>query len=139
MAQEIDQGRAGHRPRAGRIALLVALAVALLGARSVASYAIEVAWWKELGQFRTWLSMLYYSVAPVALATLVAFAVLWMTHARAVKFANTNLRDHKLYARLSALVLLLLSYFIAATAIDTWTVVRFTGSRNLTAAATAWH
>ncbi len=139
MAYQIDQGRAPRSPKVGRIALVAIVLVLLFGARTIASYVIEIAWWKEMGQFRTWLSMLYYSVAPVAVATLVAFAVLWMTHARAVKFANTSLRDHKLYARLSALVLLLLSYLVAASAIDTWTVVRFTGSRNLTAAAKTWH
>src|SRR5580704_8516238 len=99
MAYQIDQGRRPSSPRIGCIALIVALLVVLFGARSMASYAIEIAWWKELGQFRTWMSMLYYSVAPVALATVVAFAVLWMTHARALKFAETSLRGHKLYAR----------------------------------------
>jgi uncharacterized protein len=69
----------------------------------------------------------------------VAFAVLWITHARALKFANTSLGEHKLYARLSTLALLLLSYVIAASAIDAWTVVRFTGSRGLTEAASGWH
>ena len=139
MAHRIEQGRGAHRSRAGIIALLVILAVLLLGARSIASYAIEVAWWKELGQFRTWLSMLYYSVTPVTLGTVVAFAVLWATHARALKFAATSLRSHKLYARISTLALLLLGYLIAASAIDTWTVVRFAGSRGLAAAATGWH
>src|ERR1700689_3554320 len=139
MAHRIEQGRGAPRSRAGRIALLVTLVVVLLGARSVASYAIEVAWWKELGQFRTWLSMLYYSVAPVTAATLLAFAVLWMTHARAVKFAASSLAAHNLSPPLSALVLLLLSYVIAASAIDTWTVVRFTGSRALSTTATGWH
>lgn len=139
MAYQIEHGRAPRSRRAGTIALVVTLLVVLLGARSLASYVIEIAWWKEVGQFRTWVSMLYYSVAPVTLATVIAFAVLWLTHIRAVKFANTNLRDNKLYARLSALVLLLLGYLIAASAIDTWTVVRFAGSRNLSAAATAWH
>jgi uncharacterized membrane protein (UPF0182 family) len=138
MAYQIEQGRGARRSRAGRIAILVAVVVLLLGARSMASYAIEVAWWKELGQFRTWLSMLYYNVAPVLLATLAAFAVLWTTHARALKFADTSLRDHKLYARLSGLVLLLVSYLIAASATDTWTVVRFAGSRGLTATASGW-
>jgi uncharacterized membrane protein (UPF0182 family) len=139
MAYQIDSGRARRSPKVGRIALIALVLILLFGARTIASYAIEIAWWKELGQLRTWMSMLYYSVAPVALATLVAFAVLWMTHARAVKFADTSLRDHKLYTRLSALVLLLLSYLIAASAIDTWTVVRFMGSRNLIAAAKTWH
>ena len=139
MAYRIEHGRAPRSGRVGLIALIVTLLIVLFGARSMASYAIEIAWWKEVGQFRTWMSMLYYSVAPVTLATLVAFAVLWIAHARAVKFAKASLRGHKLYARLSALVLLLVSYLIAASAIDTWTVVRFTGSRNLAAAATAWH
>ena len=62
-----------------------------------------------------------------------------MAHARALKFAGTSLREHRLYARISALALLLLSYLIAASSIDTWTVVRFAGSRGLPAAATAWH
>src|SRR5580692_8199620 len=112
MAYQIEHGRQPRSPKVGRIALVVIVLVLLFGARSMASYAIEIAWWKELGQFRTWMSMLYYSVAPVTLATLVAFLVLWLTHARALKFANTSLRDHKLYARLSALGLLFLSYLI---------------------------
>ncbi len=87
--------------RAGRITLIVLLLVLLFGARSLASYAIEIQWWKELGQFNTWLSMLWYSVAPVVAATLLAFAVLWMAHARALRFAGTALREHRLYARIS--------------------------------------
>src|ERR1043165_9026418 len=86
-----------------RITLVIAVIVLLIGARSMASYAIEVEWWKELGQFRTWLSMLYYGLAPVVVATILGFAVLWTAHARALKFADTRLRDHKLYARISAL------------------------------------
>src|ERR1039457_4346337 len=117
MPREIEQ-RHPHASRAGRIALFVVLGLLLLGARSFASYAIEIEWWKELGQFHTWLSMLYYGVAPVTLATVVAFAVLWATHARALKFADTSLRSHKLYARISTLVTLLVSYLIAASAID---------------------
>jgi len=137
MPREIEQ-RHPHAPRAGRIAFFVVLGLLLLGARSFASYAIEIEWWKELGQFHTWLSMLYYSVAPVTLATLLAFAALWITHARALKFAGTSLGQHRLYSRISTLVLLLVAYLVAAAAIDTWTVVRFAGSRGLPAAATAW-
>src|SRR5690242_6540395 len=129
MAIQIEQGRGPRHQRVGCIVLVSILLLLLFGARSIASYVIEVEWWKELGQLRTWFSMLYYGVAPVALATVIAFAVLWLTHARALKFAETSLRDHKLYARLSALGLLLLSYLIAGAAIDTWTVVRYAGSR----------
>ena len=133
MPREIGPGRRPVSP-AALIAAGVILLALLLGARTIASYAIEVAWWKELGQFHTWLSMLYYSVAPLAAATLVAFVALWIAHARALKFAGTRLGEHRLYARLSTLALLVLGYLIAAVSIDTWTVVRFAGSRGLPAA-----
>jgi uncharacterized membrane protein (UPF0182 family) len=129
----------GERRRTAWITLLAVVVVLLLSARWIAGYAIEIEWWKELGQFRTWLSMLYYGIAPVAAGALVAFLVLWVTHARALKFAGTGLGRHPLYARISTVVLLIIGWLIAAGAIDTWTVVRFAGSRGLPAAATAWH
>jgi uncharacterized membrane protein (UPF0182 family) len=135
---QIGRGRRS-RSTATRITLLILLFVLLLGTRSLASYAIEIEWWKELGQLSTWWSMLYYAVAPVAAATVLAFACLFLAHARALKFAGTSLRDHPVYARISSVALLVLSYLIAAASIDTWTVVRFAGSRGLPAAATAWH
>ena len=138
MPYQIERGRRRAGSRATRIAFFVVLGLALLSARVVAQYTIEIEWWKELGQFRTWLSMLYYSMAPLTAATLLAFAALWITHARALKFAGTSLGEHSIYARLSALALLLVGYLIAASCIDTWTVVRFAGSRGLPAAATVW-
>ena len=133
----IEAGRRGRGSAAGRITLVVILLVVLIGARSLASYAIEIAWWKELGQFNTWLSLLTYSLAPVAAATVLAFVVLWMTHARALKFAGARLGEHVMYGRISALVLLFLGYLISTASVDTWTVVRFAGSRGLPPAATA--
>jgi uncharacterized membrane protein (UPF0182 family) len=138
MPHQIGRGRRVPGSRATRIAFFVILGLVLLSGRILASYTIEIEWWKELGQFRTWLSMLYYSVAPLTAATLLAFAALWVAHARALKFAGTSLGEHRLYARISALALLLLGYLISASCIDTWTVVRFAGSRGLPAAATVW-
>ncbi|MCU1238050.1 MAG: hypothetical protein JWP63_6017 [Candidatus Solibacter sp.] len=129
----------GRRSPATRITLLAILLFLLFGVKSFANYAIEIEWWKELHQLNTWFSMLYYAIAPVALATLVAFGALWISHARALKFAGTGLGEHPLYARLSTLGLLVLAWFVAAGAIDTWTVVRFAGSRGLPAAAAGWH
>ena len=135
---KIERGRRPGLP-IGRISLIAVVLLLLLSARSIASYAVDIAWWRELGQFRTWLSMLYYGFAPVAIATLLAFGVLWLAHARAVKFAGTGLREHRIYFWISTLALFMLAYLIAASAIDTWTVVRFAGSRGLPASATAWH
>src|SRR5579871_2285736 len=140
MAQyRIDAGRRARGSPAGRITLVIILLALLLGARSLASYAVEIEWWKELGQWNTWLSLLTHSLAPLAGATLLAFAVLWIAHARAVKFGGTRLGEHSIYARISTLALLLLAYLISAASVDTWTVVRFAGSRGLPGAATAWH
>jgi uncharacterized membrane protein (UPF0182 family) len=143
MPYQIDRGFRTPRPGSSRpvkrITVVAILILLLIGARSFASYAIEVKWWQELGQFRTWLDMLYYSLAPLAVATAVAFIALWITHARALKFSGTRLGEHPVYARVSTLALLLLAYLIAVSSIDTWTVVRFAGSRGLPAAATAWH
>ena len=133
---EISSGR---RSPATRVTLLILLLILLFGIRSFSSYAIEIEWWKELGQLNTWFSMLYYSIAPVTAATLLAFAALWISHARALKFAGTRLAEHRLYSRISTVALLLIGWFIAAGAIDNWTVVRFAGSRGLPPATTAWH
>jgi uncharacterized membrane protein (UPF0182 family) len=135
----IEPGRRTPRSPATRITLIVGAILLLIGLRVLASYAIEIKWWEELGQFHTWLNLLYYGTAPLLWATIVAFAALWITHARALKFAGTGLSEHRLYSRISILALLLLAYLIAASTIDTWTVVRFAGARGLPAAATAWH
>jgi uncharacterized membrane protein (UPF0182 family) len=131
----------GKHANAMRIALIsaaVALAVLALAARTLASYAIEIAWWRELGQLQTWFALLTYGVAPVAAATVLGFAILWVAHARALKFAGTGLSEHKLYARISTLALLGLAWLIAGAAIDNWTVIRYAGGQGL-ASSTAWH
>src|ERR1044071_8675879 len=108
----IDSGRRGPAGRAGCLTLVVIALLILVFARTIASYAIEVKWWEELGQFDTGVKMLTYSLAPVGAATLLAFAVLWISHARALKFAGTGLGDRRLYARVSTAVLLVLSWMI---------------------------
>jgi uncharacterized membrane protein (UPF0182 family) len=121
-----------------RITIVVAILLLLIGARTIASVLIDYEWWKELGQVETWLSMYLYSVGPLAAATAIAFVVLWWTHARALKFAGTGLGEHSIYARLSALVLLLLAFVVSSASLDTWTVVRYAGSRHLPPDALAW-
>jgi uncharacterized protein len=139
MRFQIERGKRPSGSPVLRITLIVVAILLLVGLRSAASYAIEVDWWQEMGQLRTWFNMLYYGAAPLAAATLLAFAALWIAHARALRFAGTSLAEHRLYSRVSLLVLLLLGYLLAASTIDTWTVVRFAGSRGISAAATGWH
>jgi uncharacterized protein len=131
--------RARSRRTALRITIVVAVVLLLIGARTIASVLIDYQWWKELGQVETWLAMYLYSVGPIAAATLVAFVALWWTHARALKFAGTRLGEHAIYARLSTIALLLVGFLVASGALDSWTVVRFAGSRSLPPDARAWH
>ena len=119
-------------PHARRtVLLIVAFFLLVSGARFAAGFIIEFQWWKEMGQVPTWIEMLIYSAAPVAAATLLAFAVLWLAHARALKFAGTRLGAHRTYAVLSTLALLFASWVLSSGVIDTWTVVRHFGGRHL--------
>ncbi|HUO29729.1 MAG TPA: UPF0182 family protein [Bryobacteraceae bacterium] len=134
----IPSGSPRHGGRGARITLIVLVIVLLIGARSLASFAIEYQWWNELGQLDTWFAMLAYGFAPLLAATLLAFAVLWLAHARALKFAGTSLSDHRIYSWISSLGLLFVGYLVAAGSIETWTVVRYAGSRGIPADANAW-
>jgi uncharacterized membrane protein (UPF0182 family) len=129
----------GRRRNVGKVALLIVFLVVLFGASTVAGYVIEYQWWQEMGQVQTWLDMLWYGLAPEVAATLVAFIVLWIAHARGMKFAAVSLRDNPTYTKLSTMALLLLSFVLAAASFDNWTAVRFIGSRGLPMEATAWH
>lgn len=134
----ISQGRGG-KPR-GRILLFAITAFLLLiVARWLASFAIEYQWWSELGQLRTWFDLYLYGFAPVAAATLIAAAALWAAHCLGLRFAETRLRDHPTYRLLTGFALLVLAFLIASATLDTWTVVRYAGSRGLGATAGTFH
>jgi hypothetical protein len=130
---------AASRKHVGLGAFFVLLVLILIGARSAASYVIEYNWWREMGQVETWVSLLAYSLAPVAFAALIIFVVLFTAHARGVRFGGDRLGSHRGYAWLSTIALLLVSILIATAVVETWTVVRYFGGRHLPAEATAWH
>ena len=140
MAQyRIDRGTPPRRGRGIRITIIALVIAILLGARSLASFSIEYQWWKELGQLDTWLAMLAYGFVPMLAATLIAFGILWVAHARALKFAGSGISGHPIYAWISSAALLFFGYLIAAGSIDTWTVVRYLGARGIPPEASAWH
>jgi len=117
---------------------ILLLLVLLLSARTIASFVIEFQWWQEMGQLSTWISMLIYRITPVVVAALLAWVVLLLVHSRALRFAGVRRVDNPWYSRIVALVLLGMAVFVGASAVDTWTVVRFFGGRNLPAEAAAW-
>ena len=129
------------RPRSRPPLLFIILGVLLLllvGSRMISSLVIEYAWWNETGQIETWESIIAYRFLPVLLATVLGFVVLWVVHARALKFAGTGLGEHPGYAKASTAVLLLLSFVIASICLDSWTVVTFYGSQRAGSPADIW-
>jgi uncharacterized protein len=126
------------RGRGGRLVLAIIVVLILLGAETIASYVVKYQWWREMNQVPTWIAMMLYGLSPVAVATLLTFVVLFAAHLRGMKFADMALGEHPRYAKLSTAVLLLIAILLAGGAIDTWTVVRYVGGRNLPVEATAW-
>ncbi len=77
--------------------MLAALVALCLWAITIAAdLIIEYNWWKEVGQVGTWISMLWYSIAPVGVGAVVAFVALWVAHARGLEFAGIRRRDFPL-------------------------------------------
>lgn len=120
------------------IILAVSAVAALWVTSTAADYVIEYNWWKEIGQVNTWVGMLWYSIAPAAAGTVIAFLALWIAHARGLHFAGVLKRDHRIYSMLIPLGLAAVAMFFASASIDYWTVMRFFGSRGLTVPADAW-
>src|SRR6266849_3796809 len=80
---------------------LILLALILLGLTStIANFIIEYNWWKEVGQVGTWISMLWYSIAPSVAGAPVAFIALWVAHARHRHGHGLPRRDSGLHPRL---------------------------------------
>src|SRR5208337_2050504 len=128
------------RPSHIRVFILVLVSLAFMGwaIPTAANFIIEYNWWKEVAQVNTWVSMLWYSIAPAAVGSLVAFVALYIAHARGLHFAGIRPRDVPVYSRLIPVGLALIAMLFASASIDFWTVMRFFGSRGLTAPPDAW-
>ncbi len=119
------------RSRGGLLFAVLLVVISLAGARTVAGWVLDYQWWKELGQVSTWISMMLYSVGPGLACWLLAFVVLWITHARGMKAGGTRLGAHTIYARLATLAIAVVAAIYAAQAVDSWEVVRYFGGMAL--------
>lgn len=132
----------GRTIRPSQIRNLVLFALLLLAAlwaiTTAANLAIEYNWWKEVGQVNTWLTMTWYSIAPVAAGALVAFIALWTSHARGLHFAGIRRKDFPGYSWLITIGLAVVAIVFASSLIDYWTVMRFVGSHGLPSASEVW-
>jgi uncharacterized membrane protein (UPF0182 family) len=120
------------------ILLAVLLALILRSMSSIANFIIEYNWWKEVGQVETWISMLWYSIAPAAAGALVALIALWVAHARGLHFAGVRRGDFRLYSLLVPVGLAIVAILFASASIDYWAIMRFFGSRGVTLPPAAW-
>mgnify|MGYP004704008579 CR=1 FL=1 len=127
----MENSDARPRPRFGLGLIIFVILAALFAGRSVAGFVIELEWWKEIGQPETLWRMIAYGYAPVGVAALLLFAVLWISHARGMKSAGTGLRQHSLYAKLSTVVIFAVSVVLATLTVDAWTIVRYLGGSTL--------
>jgi uncharacterized membrane protein (UPF0182 family) len=114
------------------------LAFALWMLSAAANFVVEYNWWKEIGQVNTWIGMLWYSVAPAAAGTVIAFIALWIAHARGIHFAGVMQKDYRWYSRLVPFVLAGIAFIFASSSIDYWSVMRYFGSRGIAQPVDAW-
>ena len=120
------------------IVLAVLVILALWASSTAADFIIEYNWWKEVGQVSTWVGMLWYSIAPAAAGSLVAFFALWVAHARGLHFAGIPATRFTVSTPALFPVGLAIVALFASASIDYWTVMRFFGSRGLAVPADAW-
>src|SRR5208283_6155248 len=107
------------RPSHIRTFILVIVSLAFIGwaIPTAANFIIEYNWWKEVAQVNTWVSMLWYSIAPAAVGALVAFIALYVAHARGLHFAGVHKRDFPVYSHLVPVALALIALLLASASI----------------------
>src|SRR5258708_20765259 len=111
------------------LALLLALILLALTS-TVANFIVEYNWWKEVGQVETWISMLWYSIAPSVAGALVAFIALWVAHAQGLHFAGVPHRDFRVYPRLVPVGLAVVAILFPPAPLDSRPHVAFFYSRE---------
>ena len=120
------------------ILIFAALLAVIAGSTGIANFVIEYQWWSEVEQVPTWFSILLYKIFPAAAASLLAWAALLWAHARGAAFAGADLSSHPLYRKLAPPALLLLAVIFIGSAIESWTVMAYVGSRGIAATAANW-
>ena len=117
-------------PRIAIVAVLV-LFVFIFG-RSICSTILDYQWWTEMDQVSTWVRMIEYRYAAPIAAWVLLFGLLWVAHARGLKYADLGLSLFPLYAKLSTVGLALLALMISSASVDGWIIARYVGGNGVT-------
>ncbi len=124
----------GRPRRLGCVFAIVAALALLVFSRYIASTVIAYAWWSELKQVDTWISLLLYGTVPVVLATVLFWAVIWTAFKLGFRSYNTpvfGFVKRSLVSRIAFVVFFFVALIAANATIDSWTVVRYVGGLRL--------
>ncbi len=128
-----------RRRRPGLLFAAILLLVLIAGSSYIAGTLIDYNWWSEIHQINTWWKLLLYGTVPVILAVVLFFALFWSAFVFGMRSSKDTLRfgfiTRSLVMKLGALALAFLSFVVANATVDSWTVVRFFGGRELPASA----
>ena len=100
---------------------------------------IDYNWWSEIHQVKTWLNLLLYGTIPVVLAVFLFFVVFYAAFVWGMNQSKDieafGFVSRSLLMKIAGVAIALLSFVVANATVDSWTVVRFFGGRQLPAAA----
>jgi uncharacterized protein len=109
--------------------------VILLCSRFIASTLIDYAWWSELGQLDTWISLWLYGTGPIVLVIVVFVLAFWtafrLGFRRDTDAPVFGFLKRSLVSRIALIVFVLFAIGIANATVDSWTVVRYFGGLRL--------
>src|SRR5712691_477750 len=114
---------------------VAALLVIVFG-RSICELILDYQWWNEMGQFPTWIRMNEYRYLPGIAGWLVVWVLLFVAHARGMKYAGVSLSQFPIYARIATAALALLALILATASIDGWQIARYIGASGIASAGT---
>src|SRR5579885_3351086 len=128
----------GRRPKRSSLIFAIFLIILLLlCSRYIAATLIDYAWWSNLGQMDTWISLWLYRTLPVAIASLLLFLAFWIAFKRGARREVVTRRSsdlhHPVFSRLITVVLALIAIGVANATVSSWTVVRYFGGLRLPA------
>jgi len=98
--------------------------------RTICSVILDYHWWSEMGQIAVWFRIGYFRYITGFVEWVIVFAILWIAHARGMKYARTGLREHP-YTPRSHRGSAALSGFIALASMSGWVVARYWAGSGL--------
>ncbi len=124
-----------QKRRRGLIVAAIIIFILLVASRWIASTLIDYAWWQEMHQLDTWISLLIYGYGPVLLALVLLFAAFWTAFRLGIRRSSDTplfgVFSRSLVTKVALLALAVLALIAANSTVDNWTVVRYFGGLRI--------